>query len=27
MNVVLTWPTWVETCCFNKHQNLVVLTV
>jgi len=19
--------TWVETCCFNKHQNLVVLTV
>ena len=20
------WPTRVETCCFNKHQNLVVLT-
>ena len=19
--------TWVETCCFNKHQNLVLLTV
>jgi hypothetical protein len=21
------WPTWAETCCFNKHQNFVVLTV
>jgi len=26
---VLTWqwPTWVETCCCDKHQNLIVLTV
>jgi len=21
------WPTWVEMFCFNKHQNIVVLTV
>jgi len=23
----LIWRTSVETCCFNKHHNLVVLTV
>jgi len=21
------WPTWVGKCCYDKHQNLITLTV
>lgn len=27
MYVSWRWPMWVKICCFNKHQNLVLLTV